>query len=107
MTLVVYGERPELELERYDVPPAELPQFRGGFDPAAIPGLDAPDSSGSATFEVLVEPDGRPSALVIRRQACSERALEAAMAVIGQWTFAPATRAGVPVQAWLDVTLDF
>ena len=104
VTLVVYGQRPDLHVGAYDTPPAELPGFREALDPSAIPGLETP---GSATFDVLVGADGRPSALVILQQSCTERALEAAMAVIGQWRFAPAQAAGTPVEAWLEVSLQF
>jgi protein TonB len=107
VSLVVYGERPALDLESYDVPPAELPEYRAGFDPAAIPGFVGADAGGAVTFDVLVDVDGLPVAVVIRRQACSERALETAMSVVGQWRFAPATRGGAPVQAWLEVSLAF
>lgn len=107
ITLVVYSSRPEPALEAPDQPPAELPQFRAGFDPGAIPGLGGGGTGASVTFDVLVEPDGRPGALVVTRQLASERALEAAIGVIGQWRFVPALRNGQPVQGWLPVTLEF
>lgn len=107
VALVVYGDRPALDLEMPDTPPAEIPLYRQAFDPARIEGLDGVDAHGSAVFDVLVDETGTPSALVIRRQACSERALETAMAVIGQWRFTPATKGNVPIPAWLEVELTF
>lgn len=104
VTLVVYGSPPDLQLEVPDQPPAELPVYRESFDPESIEGFD---SKGAVTFDVLVEPDGSPSAIVITRQTGTERALETAIAVIGQWRFVPATRNGEYVQAWLEVSLEF
>lgn len=107
VTLVVYGSRPELQLETPDRPPGELPVYRRSFDPGTIDGLASQGAGGSVTFDVLVEPDGHPSALVITRQSASERALEAAMSVVGQWKFVPAMKDGAYVQGWLEVSLEF
>lgn len=107
VTMVVYGERPALDLAPHDTPPAEIPLYRDAFDPSSIDGLGGANAGGSVVFDVLIDEAGMPEALVVRQQSCSERALETAMAVVGQWRFKPATQAGVPVQAWLEVALDF
>lgn len=107
VTLVVYGSRPSLDLVAPDQPPAEMPHYRDAFNPADIDGLNGADAGGAVTFDVLVDEDGMPSAIVPTMQSGSQRAFETAMAVVGQWRFVPATKGGIPVPGWLEVSIEF
>ncbi len=107
ITVVVYSQRPTLDLAAADLPPAEIPGYRAGFEPSDIEGLNGPNADGSVLFDVLVDESGVPSAVVPVERNCSERAFETAMAVISQWRFVPATFSGTPVQGWLQVRLEF
>jgi len=107
IAVVVYSQRPTLDLAAADQPPAEIPGDRAGFEPSEIEGLNGPNAGGSVLFDVLVDESGIASAVVPVERNCSERAFETAMAVVSQWRFVPATFAGTPVQAWLQVKLEF
>lgn len=107
ITVVVYGDRSAIDVSAPEQAPMEIAGYRAGFDPSTIDGLNGPAVGGSATFDVLVDETGAPTALVIVKQGCGERALETAMSVISQWRFVPATRAGAPVAGWIQVALEF
>ncbi|GGZ70654.1 hypothetical protein GCM10008101_26230 [Lysobacter xinjiangensis] len=107
VTVVVYGQRPTLDLPAADRPAAEISGYRAGFEPSEIEGLNGPHAGGSVLFDVLVDESGMASAVVPVERNCSERAFETALAVVSQWRYAPATFAGTPVQGWLQVRIDF
>ena len=104
--MVVYDDRAAIGVVIPDLPPRELPEFRARFDPASVEGLNGA-TGGSATFDVLVDGSGLPTAAVVVQRACDDRALKAALTVVSQWRFEPAMREGVPVAGWLRVPLQF
>ena len=62
---------------------------------------------GTALLRVEVGPDGTPLQVRLQTSSGYSRLDEVALATVAQWRFAPATRNGEPIAAWVVVPIRF
>ncbi|HDP89327.1 MAG TPA: energy transducer TonB, partial [Thioalkalivibrio sp.] len=62
---------------------------------------------GSVEIRARVGRDGRPRELAVARSSGSMRLDRAALDAIRRWSFEPAQRAGIAVEAWVVVPITF
>jgi protein TonB len=105
--LVVYSSMPAMQLETPDVPAAEIPVYRASFEASRPENLENVPIGAAATFKVLIDHEGRAAAFVPVHYSVTEITLERLMDRIGRWRFRPATKGGVPVSSWLEVSMQF
>lgn len=83
------------------------PRYRGALQPAYPPGMIREEREGVVTVRVLIGIDGHVKALEALR-ADAPAFLEATRKqALAKWHFLPATRDGVPVESWREMTVRF
>jgi protein TonB len=90
-----------------DVPASEMPGYRS-LHPVQYPqratvrGLE-----GEVVLRVLVGIDGRPLRIELHRSSRHGVLDRAALKAVREWRFRPEVRAGMPVEGWVLVPIDF
>jgi protein TonB len=103
----VSGSAPPVTASASVVPP----DFRAGYlnnpAPAYPRAARRNGEQGTVTLRVLVSADGGPSRVEVERSSGSNALDAAALEAVKNWRFAPATRAGEPVDGWVIVPVVF
>jgi periplasmic protein TonB len=83
------------------------PRFTGALQPAYPPGMIREEREGVVTVRILIGIDGRVRA-VEPIKADEAQFLEATRKqALSKWRFLPATRDGMPVESWREMTVRF
>lgn len=83
------------------------PRYAGALEPAYPPGMIRAEREGVVTIRVLIGIDGRIKDVMAIR-ADDDEFLEATRKqALAKWRFLPATRDGVPVESWREMTVRF
>ena len=83
------------------------PGYAGALQPGYPPGMIREEREGVVTVRVLIGTDGRVKALEAVR-ADAPAFLEATRRqALAKWRFLPATRGGLPVESWREMTVRF
>jgi protein TonB len=107
------GDGPKIEPKQPD-PPAPVivgaqpdPAFAGAFQPPYPPQLLRTGVEGKVVVKVLIGADGRVKQAVIVSADDPKFADVTERQALGRWRFRPATRDGVPVESWKQLTVRF
>ncbi len=100
-------EKPPVRIEPVFKNAAIHPKYRDVLQPDYPPGLIRQEIEGIVTLRVLIGTDGRVKAVEPVRFD-DEGFLEVTRAqALRKWRFLPATRDGVPVESWREMTVRF
>lgn len=109
----VLGDGPKIEPKQPD-PPAPVivgaqpdPGFAGAFQPPYPPQLLRTGVEGKVVVKVLIGADGRVKQAIIVSADDPKFADVTERQALGRWRFRPATRDGVPVESWKQLTVRF
>ena len=111
----VIAAAPEIKVESK---PASVREPWPSTPPSAAAYLNNPEPAypararregleGTVALNILVSKEGRPERVEIKQSSGAAILDNAALEAVRQWRFAPAKRAGDPVEAWVIVPLVF
>jgi protein TonB len=83
------------------------PRYRGEFQPEYPPGLVRQEIEGSVTLRVLIGVDGRVKTVEPLRFDDEDFLKVTRAQALRKWRFLPATRDGVAVESWREMTVRF
>ncbi len=89
------------------VPPRPLVGLVGNAPPRYPPLALRRREQGRVVLRVTVSPAGGVIAVAVAQSSGSDLLDSAAMAAVRNWRFAPATRAGVPVEGFAEAPINF
>ena len=100
-------ENPPIRIEPMFKGAVIHPQYRGDLQPEYPPGLIRQEVEGSVTLRVLVGTDGRVKAIEPVRFDDEDFLKVTRVQALRKWRFLPATRDGVAVESWREMTVRF
>lgn len=83
------------------------PRYADALQPVYPPGLIRAEIEGVVTLRVLVGTDGRVKQVEAVRSDNDAFLETTRRQALGKWRFLPATRDGVPVESWREMTVRF
>jgi TonB family protein len=90
------------------VVPDTLPRRVGYVPPSYPPAARRMGTHGAVTVHLLVRDDGRVAApRVVEARPVGQGFEDAALSAVSRWHYAPATREGRPIDAEIDVVVEF
>lgn len=100
-------ENPPIRIEPIFKGAVIHPQYRSNLQPEYPPGLIRQEIEGSVTLRVLVGTDGRVKAIEPVRFDDEDFLKVTRVQALRKWRFLPATRDGVAVESWREMTVRF
>jgi periplasmic protein TonB len=100
-------EKPPIRIEPVFKAAAIHPKYRDALQPEYPPGLIRQEIEGSVTLRVLVGADGRVKAIEPLQFDDADLLKTTQAHALRKWRFLPATRDGVPVESWREMTVRF
>jgi periplasmic protein TonB len=100
-------EKPPVSIEPVFKAAAIHPNYRDVLQPEYPPSLIRQEIEGSVTLRVLVGTDGRVKSIEPIRFDDEDFLKVTRVQALRKWRFLPATRDGVPVESWREMTVRF
>lgn len=83
------------------------PRYNDVLQPTYPPGMIRNSIEGAVTVKVLIGPDGRVKDVQAIRVDEQEFLVATRKQALGKWRFLPATRDGVAIESWREMTVRF